>query len=201
MTQSSQHIPAPDGRPIVPAASSVFPPASASHAVDDFSAALYADLRRLAAAHLRDERANHTLQPTALVHEAYLRLARQHVHFSDRPQFIAHASSMMRRILVDHARAKHADKRGGAMTQVTLSEAISGGSDNSVDLLALDAAMQRLFRIEPDQARIVELRFFGGLSVGETAAIMNIGKRSVDREWACARAWLFRELGGDAAPA
>ena len=169
---------------------------------DALTAALYQDLRRLAASFLRSERVNHTLQPTALVHEAYLRLAREHEQFSDRTRFVAHASSMMRRILVDHARAKSAEKRGGAMTQIPLNEGAAAGAPGAdqpgtaVDLLALDAALQRLAQIEPDQARIVELRFFGGLNVDETAKVMNIGRRSVDREWVCARAWLFRELGG-----
>lgn len=168
---------------------------------DALTVALYQDLRRLAAAFLRTERANHTLQPTALVHEAYLRLAREHEQFSDRTRFVAHASSMMRRILVDHARARNAEKRGGAKTQIALCEeaASAPAADQpgtEVDLLALDSALKRLAQIEPDQARIVELRFFGGLNVDETAKIMNIGRRSVDREWACARAWLFRELGG-----
>ena len=184
-------------RPAAPA-----PPASPAPVApgegDALTAALYEDLRRLAASYLRTERPNHTLQPTALVHEAYLRLARQNQHFTDRTRFIAHASSMMRRILVDHARSRLADKRGGGMTQIALGEMAesSARAGDGVDLLALDAAMQRLAQIEPDQARIVELRFFGGLNVDETAQVMNIGKRTVDREWACARAWLYRELGG-----
>ena len=176
-------------------------PEASTGPTDALAAALYQDLRRLAASFLRTERANHTLQPTALVHEAYLRLAREHEHFSDRTRFVAHASSMMRRILVDHARARNAEKRGGAMTQIPLNELAAtppgeGQPGEAVDLLALDTALQRLALIEPDQARIVELRFFGGLNVDETAKVMNVGRRSIDREWACARAWLFRELGG-----
>lgn len=171
-------------------------PVTSGGEVNDLMRALYADLRAMAAAHLKHERPNHTLQPTALVHEAYLRLAKQHNAFGDRAQFIALISGMMRRILVDHARSKQADKRGGAHTQVSLVDAAQPGSDEQVDLLTLDAAMQRLALIAPEQARIVELRFFGGLDVEETAAVMNIGRRSVTREWACAKAWLFRELGG-----
>lgn len=180
------------------------PPGDSREALNALSQRLYDDLRHLAAAQLKAERPDHTLQPTALVHEAYLRLSRQHAHIADRHQFIALVSGMMRRILVDHARTRQADKRGGHHTQVTLAEiessdtAAARGPD--VDLLALDSAMERLALIAPEQARIVELRFFGGLNVEETAALMNIGRRSVDREWAIAKAWLFRELaGGDRA--
>ena len=152
---------------------------------------LYADLRTMAAAHLRGERPNHTLQPTALVNEAYLRLAKQHVAIGDRAEFIALASGMMRRILVDHARGKHAEKRGGGQTQVTLLDVEASSTNEQVDLLMLDSAMHRLAAIAPEQARIVELRFFGGLNVDETAAVMNIGRRSVTREWACTRHGCF----------
>lgn len=168
--------------------------------LDALSQRLYDDLRNLAAAQLKAERPDHTLQPTALVHEAWLRLARQHAKIGDRKQFIALAAGMMRRILVDHARARDAGKRGGDRTQVTLSEVSSGAGPSAgapdVDLLALDAAMAKLSAIAPEQARLVELRFFGGLNVEETAEFLNIGRRSVDREWAIAKAWLFRELDG-----
>src|SRR5262245_54431418 len=142
---------------------------------------------------MRQESANHTFQPTALVHEAFVRLIGQReVQWRDRAQFFALASKMMRRILVDHARAKDADKRGGDHHRLSLADVDHLAPQPDLDLVALDDAMERLAAISELQARIVEMRFFGGLTVEETAEVVGIGKRSVDREWACAKAWTDR---------
>ncbi len=155
---------------------------------------IYEELRSVAHRHLRRERASHTLQTTALIHEAYLRLAgnggakvQSHCHF------VALASRLMRQVLVDHARGRLADKRQRGL-RVTISEAlsVSGGSD--IDLLAIDGALNRLSEYDPQQARVVELRFFGGLSIAETSAALDISPATVKREWTTARAWLRREL-------
>jgi RNA polymerase sigma factor (TIGR02999 family) len=163
--------------------------------LDALLAELYDDLRRLAGRYMGQERAGHTLQATAIVHEAYMRLAAQHAtQWADRTQFFALASQMIRRILVDHARSRDAEKRGGGAAPLTLHEpAVDVGAD-PIDLLALDEALCRLSDIDPKQTQIVELRYFGGLSVDEVARILDKGKRSVDRDWAFAKAWLHREL-------
>lgn len=167
---------------------------------------VYGDLRRLAHRHLRQERANHTLQGTGLVHEAYLRLARRSpLQWESRAHFFGWASALMRHILVDHARAHRASKRGGEQQLVSLNAIEENGStlgaavvhvDDSLDLIALDHALQRLEQLDPQQSRVVELRFFGGLSVLETAQTLHISPATVKREWATARAWLLRELRG-----
>ena len=157
---------------------------------------VYAELRRQARRALRREGQGHTLQPTALVHEAWLRLDRQHgARWESRTQFLAVAAQMMRRVLVDHARTRHALKRGGAATQVTLSEADAAvASADDVDVLALDEALARLAAIDPRKARLVELRFFAGMSIPEAAAALGVSLATVGREWAVARMWLRREL-------
>ena len=157
---------------------------------------VYDDLRRQAARALRGESPEHTLQPTALVHEAYFRLVDQHrVQFQNRAHFFGVAAQMIRRILIDHARARRAAKRGGGGTYVTLGEADAHQDVNdSVDVLALHDALDRLAALDPDQAKLVELRYFGGLSIEETAAALGISPATVKREWAVARAWLRREL-------
>lgn len=155
---------------------------------------VYDELRRLAASRLRHERADHTLQPTALVHEAYLRLIDQRrMKWRNRGQFYAIAAQIMRRILVDHARAQHADKRGGDWTQVSIDTAMRERSTD-VDLTALDEALVRLAAVDPQQAKIVELRYFGGLTIDETADALNISPATVSRDWTMARAWLRHEL-------
>jgi RNA polymerase sigma-70 factor, ECF subfamily len=157
---------------------------------------VYEECRRIASGQLRDERAGHTLNPTALVHELYLRLVDQRrATWQNRAQFFSVAARMMRRILVDHARARNAQKRDGARVCVTLAEAITSepGGD-LVDLLALDEALDRLGSYDPDQRNLVELRFFAGLTVEETAHVLGRSPRTVKREWQLARAWLFREL-------
>jgi RNA polymerase sigma-70 factor (ECF subfamily) len=160
---------------------------------------VYQELRRLAASYLRRERPGQTLQPTALVHEAYLRLLKDRPdRWQNRAHFCAIAAHSMRQILIERARARGAQKRGGAQPRVTLDEALVAGQEPAVDLLALDLALERLAAIDPEQARLVELRFFGGLTVEETADAMNLSPATVKRHWAVARAWLARELADSA---
>jgi RNA polymerase sigma-70 factor, ECF subfamily len=157
---------------------------------------VYDELRRLAAYHLRRERSNHTLQATALVHEAYLRLVDQrHVDWKNRSHFFGVAAHLMRRILLMHARKSHAVKRGGSAQKISLDEAVVFTREKSAALLALDELLTRLAVLDPQQARVVELRCFGGLSVEETAGLMNISSATVKRDWAMAKAWLAREMG------
>ena len=163
---------------------------------------VYTDLKRLAAVQLKRERSNHTLQATALAHEAWMRLIDQrNVAWRDRAHFLAVASGMIRRILVDHARARHAARRGGPGRRIVGSEGLEGAASSlaseGIDLIDLDQALSELAEYSPVQARVVEMRFFGGLTIEEVAEVLGIGRRSVDREWACARAWLHRELAGD----
>jgi RNA polymerase sigma factor (TIGR02999 family) len=169
--------------------------------VDSLLPLVYQELRRLAASYLRRERPGNTLQPTALVNEAYLRLLKDRPdRWQNRAHFCAIAAHSMRQILIERARARGAQKRGGARARVTLDEALVAGGDRSIDLVALDEALERLAAFDPDQARLVELRFFGGLTVEETAAAMNISPATVKRHWTVARAWLARELEGLASP-
>ncbi|HLJ48251.1 MAG TPA: sigma-70 family RNA polymerase sigma factor [Bryobacteraceae bacterium] len=157
---------------------------------------VYNELRRLAAHCLRDERSGHTLQPTALVHEAYLRLAGQNrAGWQDRAQFMGVAAQVMRRILVDYARQKTAAKRGGNVPVVLLDEPeLPGVSERSEEMLAVDEALARLADLDPQQARIVEMRYFGGMTVEETAEALAIAPRTVKRDWAMAKAWLRVEF-------
>lgn len=157
---------------------------------------VYAELHRRAAAAMRREDAGHTLQPTALVHEAYMRLVDQRQgQYQNRSQFYGIAAQMMRRVLIDHAREHLAAKRGGGARQVTLSGVdIPADSDDAVDILALHDALERLAALDERQAKVVELRYFGGLSVEEAAEALEISPATVKREWATARAWLKREL-------
>lgn len=158
-------------------------------------ALVYEDLRRRAAGYLRRERGGHTLQPTALVHEAYLRLVEQdRVVWQNRAHFLAVAASMMRRVLVDHGRRQKAWKRGGAGTRVTLDDSFSRVAPRGIDLLALDEALTELAALDEQQERIVELRAFGGLSVEETAEALGISPATVKRHWSFALAWLQRRL-------
>jgi len=166
-------------------------------ALDRLVPLIYPELRRIAARQLRRERPDHTLQPTALVHEVFLQLVDQrHATWENRAQFFAVSARLMRRILVDHARSRHALKRGGPITKVALDvRAIEPSGDPvAAEVLAVDQALERLAEQDPDQARIVELRFFGGLTVEETAKVMERSARTVKREWRLAKAWLFREL-------
>jgi RNA polymerase sigma factor (TIGR02999 family) len=170
---------------------------------------VYGELRRLADRHLRGERKDHTLQGTALVHEAYFRLINQkQVSWQGRAHFVGLASQLMRRILVDHARGRLSAKRGSGVKPVSLDqtgfalasaedaglEALALAADPDIDLASIDSALRRLEALDPEQGRLVELRFFGGLSIDETAEVMGISTATVKREWALARAWLRREL-------
>jgi RNA polymerase sigma factor (TIGR02999 family) len=153
------------------------------------------ELHRLAHQHLRRERPGHTLQTTALVHEAYLELVDQRqVRWQNRAHFFGIAAHLMRRILVEYARRRTAAKRGGGLPLVTLNEEVVGTREPAVALVALDDALRTLAELDPQQCRIVELRFFGGLTVEETAEVMGVSPRTIKREWRVAKAWLQREL-------
>jgi len=168
-------------------------------ATDQLVAAVYGELHRQAGRAMRREGGAHTLQATALVHESYLRLVDQRrVEWRNRAHFFAIASTVMRRILVDHARARLTAKRGGGVAPITLAGAAHGGAQETddVDLLALHEALERLAELDPEQARLVELRYFGGLTIEETAEALGVSPATVKREWALARAWLRRELSG-----
>ena len=161
---------------------------------------VYHELKRLAAHFLRAEREGHTLQPTALVHEAYLRLAGQTAAWQNRAQFMGVAAQLMRRILVDYARQRVAAKRGGGEIRVELETCEIGvGVEDSENMLAVDGALARLAVLDPQQARVVEMRYFGGMTVEETAEALAIAPRTVKREWALAKAWLRVEISSKAA--
>jgi RNA polymerase sigma factor (TIGR02999 family) len=158
---------------------------------------LYEELRALAAHHLRGERAGHTLQPTALVHEVYLRMqGREGLALTRRTHFMAVASIAMRRVLVDHARARAAEKRGGGVTHVTVGPNSAITEDRTEDVLAVDAALAKLALVDPKAERIVEMRFYAGMTEAEIADVMGVSDRWVRKQWAFARAWLRRELHG-----
>jgi RNA polymerase sigma factor (TIGR02999 family) len=164
-------------------------------ALDELFPIVYDELRRLARSYLRQEHPGHTLQPTELVHEAYLRLIDQRsVSWQNRAQFFGLAAQMMRRILVNHALRRHAAKRGGHAPRIPLDEAIDVLEARRVDVVALDAALKALDALDARQSQIVELRFFGGLTVDETAEVVGISPASVKREWAAAKLWLLREI-------
>jgi len=164
-------------------------------AVDRLMPLVYDELRRLASNFFRRERVNHTLQPTALVHEAYLHLVGQsEVRWQNRAHFFGAAAQLMRHILVDHARSHNAAKRGGGEIRVTLNEELAATGQREVDLIALDAALDELAALDQQQCRIVEMRFFGGLSIEETAEVLSISPATVKREWSTAKAWLYREM-------
>ncbi|HEU4891830.1 MAG TPA: sigma-70 family RNA polymerase sigma factor [Vicinamibacterales bacterium] len=161
--------------------------------------AVYAELRRLARGYLQRERPDHSLPPTALVHEVYLKLVDQRrVQWQNRTQFFAIAAHLMRRILVDHARTHNAQKRGGG-DRVPLEDRDAAFEPLTVDVVALDLALQRLAESYPRQSQLVELRFFGGLTVEEIATVLDVAPITVKRDWALAKAWLYRELHGEAA--
>jgi len=156
---------------------------------------VYDELHRQAMHFFSRERAGHTLQPTALVNEVYLRLVNQHeVNWKNRAQFFGIAAQMMRRILVSHARARQAAKRGGAEQHITVAEDVAVAAQRDVNLLALDEALKKLETIDVEKSRMVELRFFSGLSVAETAEVMGVSGRTIDRQWQTAKAWLYREI-------
>lgn len=157
---------------------------------------VYAELHRVAAAYMRRERPGHTLQPTALINEAYLRLMHEDVDWNSRAHFIGFASHVMRRVLVDYARTRNAEHRGGRLERVELAEQMAVSPERLDEVADIDEALTRLEAINPRQAQVVELRYFGGLSVEETGAVIGVAPRTVKREWALARIWLFRELQG-----
>lgn len=164
-------------------------------AVGELVPLVYAELRRIAARYVRRERPGQSLQATALVHEAYLRLLKdEDLSFENRAHLLGIAARSMRQILVEHARARDAGKRGGERRRITLDEAVASIGPRDVDLVALDQALERLAERDARQARIVELRFFGGLTNEETAEALAISPATVKRDWGVARAWLFREL-------
>lgn len=166
--------------------------------VDRLMPLVYEELKGLAGRYLRADGAAPTLAPTSLVHEAYLRLARQHrARWNDRAHFFRVAAQMMRRVLVDHYRARHRKKRGGAPVRVTWVDSAASAEPLDLDVLALDRALSQLAKLDPQQATIIELRFFAGLTVEETAEVLDIGTATVKREWALARAWILLAIQGD----
>jgi len=166
-----------------------------SRALDELTPLVYSEVRKLARSYLRRERPNHTLQPTALVNEAYIRLVDQRrVQWQSRAHFFGIAAQMMRRVLVDHARMRQAEKRGSGENAVVLDEALGVSAGRGLDLVRLDDALEALAVLDARQARIVELRFFGELSIEETAEVVQVSPATVKREWAAARTWLRREL-------
>ncbi|HYO64060.1 MAG TPA: sigma-70 family RNA polymerase sigma factor [Pyrinomonadaceae bacterium] len=170
------------------------------HALEELLPLVYNELRQLAERYLRRERSDHTLQATALVHEAYLKLIDQrNVRWQNRAHFFGVAAQAMRRILVDHARGHMAAKRGSGGVKLSLDEGLMVSDEKADELVALDDALNRLAEIDPQKSRIVELRFFGGLSIEETAEVLGIGTATVTRQWRLARAWLYGQVakGGD----
>ena len=164
-------------------------------ALDELMPLVYRELRRLAQHYLQRERGNHTLQSTALVHEAYLRLAGEKVpQWQNRAHFFGIAARLMRQILVEHARGHGAAKRGGSACKITLDEAVALPKRSEVDLVALDEALESLAKLDEQQSRIVELRFFAGMTIEDTSEVMGISPATVKRDWASARAWLYREI-------
>lgn len=165
-------------------------------ALESLMPVVYSELKRLAGSYLRRERPDHTLQSAALVNEAYLRLIEQRdTRWQNRAHFYGIAAQAMRRILADHARGHNAAKRGSGLPELELNEAVAQAQSRSVDLLDLEEALQKLEKLDPQQGRIVELRFFSGLSIEDTANVLGISPATVKRDWAAARAWLFREIG------
>src|SRR5262249_19008521 len=167
-------------------------------ALDKLIPAVYQELRRMADRYLRSESAGHSLQPTALVHEAYLRLIDQsQVEWHNRAHFFGVAAQMMRRILIDHAKTKHRAKRGGGARKISLEETANYTREKAAELVALDEALKELSEIDERKSRIVELRYFGGLTVDETAEVLGISDKTVMRDWNLAKAWLYQAMTGE----
>jgi RNA polymerase sigma factor (TIGR02999 family) len=166
-------------------------------AFDQVLTLIYEELRGLADQHLKRERASHTLQPTALVHEAFLRMVGQDAGFESRLQFLRVASTMMRRVLVDHARSHGRRKRGGDAHRVELTESVAAEPEASVDLIELDDALKKLEALDPRKVRIIELRYFAGMTIEETARLLEISPATISRDWDVARLWLLREIHGN----
>ncbi|MEO6723826.1 MAG: sigma-70 family RNA polymerase sigma factor [Blastocatellia bacterium] len=161
---------------------------------DELIPLVYAELHRLAQAYLRRERRGHTLQSAALVNEAFLRLVDQRVEWRNRAHFFGIAAQLMRRILVDYARSRQNEKHGGDHLHLELDEALDEAAARDTDLVALDDALNSLAALDPQQSRVIELRYFGGLTIEETAEVLGVSDTTVEREWRLARAWLLREL-------
>lgn len=171
-----------------------------SDALEQLVPLVYPELRRIARRYMSKERSQHTLQTSALINEAYLRLVNQQaVGWHDRAHFFAVASRVMRRILIDHARRQAFDKRGGGVKHIALDDTDISIEDRAAEFVALDEALKSLSRIDPRKSRIVELRFFGGLTVDETAEVMELSAITIKREWRSAKAWLYREIAGEEA--
>ena len=169
-------------------------------ALEQLTPLVYSELHRLASQYLRRERPDHTLQSTALVNEAYLKLVGQHsMRWQNRAHFFGIAAQLIRRILVDYARSRYAEKRGSSAPKLSLEEITESAAARDLDLIALDDALEDLAKIDARQSRVVELRFFAGLSVEETAEILQMSPATVKREWTAAKAWLFRQLRRQAA--
>jgi RNA polymerase sigma factor (TIGR02999 family) len=167
-------------------------------ALDELVPIVHQELRRLARLQMRGERDNHTLQTTALVNEAFIRLVDlRRIRWQDRAHFLALSARLMRRILVDHARSRNYRKRGGGAVNVALDDSIDMSRERGADLVALDDALESLARVDPRKGQVVELRFFGGLSVDETAEALGISAETVLRDWRFAKVWLLREVSGD----
>jgi RNA polymerase sigma-70 factor (ECF subfamily) len=165
-------------------------------AAEELMPLVYDELHRLAAGYMRRERPDHTLQPTALINQAYLRLAKQEdVAWQNKAHFVGVAANIMRRVLVDHARERHTAMRGGKKTQVDLDEGLAVSAEKSAEILALEDALTRLEKLSPRQAKVVELRYYGGHSVEEIASALGIAPRSVKRDWSLARLWLSEQIG------
>ena len=172
-----------------------------STALEKLLPLVYDELRRIAARKLRRERPNHSLQPTALVHEVYLKLVDQHrTEWQNRAQFFAVAAQLIRRILVDHARNRRTAKRGAGAFTVSLDDAVSEPLRQDIDVVRLDDALLSLATKDEQQCRVVELRFFGGLSIEETAEVLRISPSTVKRDWAAAKAWLYRDMSTKSTP-
>ena len=164
-------------------------------ALDKLTPLVYEELRRMAHRYMNRERPGHTMQTTALVNEAYIRLVnRKNVHWENRAHFFAIAAQLMRTILVDHARSHAYQKRGGGARNITLDEAMVVSQQRAADVVALDETLKELAKIDPQQSRIVELRFFGGLTIEETAEVLGLSPATIKREWSTAKAWLYHEL-------
>jgi len=196
MTNSDQHDPMPTKSDITQWLSGC--KSGDREALESLLPLVYDELHRQAVRSFGRERAGHTLQPTALVNEVYLRLVNQRdMKWQNRAQFFGIAAQMMRRILVSHARARRAQKRGGGETRILLDEDLAAAPERDLNLLALDDALRKLETIDADKSRMVELRFFSGLSVEETAELMGVSPRTIDRQWQIAKAWLHREISAD----
>ena len=182
---------APNQGPLLPSGLDI----GNDQSVNDLVVALYSELRRLASRCLQRERSDHTLQTTALVHEAYLRLARQReIHWENQEQFLGVAAQLMRRILVDYSRGRSAAKRGGGVEKIFLQESAIFSREKAADLVAVDEALTRLAEFDRQQAQLVELRFFGGLGIEEAAKVLGVSRTTAKRNWSVAKAWLAREL-------